>query len=128
VAVMFEARHGGAITGHVAVAGELATHGATQDGVVGEEAGVVYARDEFLLVSWTLVSVVCFLWNVKSAPSYAARARRAPCLVVCERGVCVCVCVCLVLYVCVCFKVGVSVGYGTMGSPKVCGMRVYGQV
>jgi hypothetical protein len=33
---------------------------------------------------------------VKSAPSTAARARRAPCLEVCARGVCVY----LVLYVC----------------------------
>ena len=43
-----------------------------------------------LWVNWIFVSVVCFLWKEKSAPSFAARARRAPCLVVCERGVCVC--------------------------------------
>jgi hypothetical protein len=43
-----------------------------------------------LCVNCTLVSDVCFLWRVKSAPSAAARARRAPCLVVCERDVCVC--------------------------------------
>jgi hypothetical protein len=55
-----------------------------------------------------LVSVVCFLWNVKSAPSSAARARRAPCLEVCERGVSVFGVVC----VCVCFEVGVYIGYG----------------
>jgi hypothetical protein len=36
-----------------------------------------------------------FLWKVNPAPSAAARARRAPCLEVYERGVCVC----LVLYV-----------------------------
>jgi hypothetical protein len=35
----------------LAVAGELATHGATQGGILGEEAGVVYAPYEFLLVS-----------------------------------------------------------------------------
>jgi hypothetical protein len=34
----------------VAVGGELAAHGAAQGGVVGEEAGVVYAPHEFLLV------------------------------------------------------------------------------
>jgi hypothetical protein len=48
---------------------------------------------------------------------------------VCERGVCVCVCVCVcvlgVVCVCVCFEVGVYVG---MGSPRVCGTRVYGKV
>jgi hypothetical protein len=68
-----------------------------------------------LWVNSMLVSDECFLCKVKSAPSSAARARRAPCLVVCERGaVCVCVCVCVfgVVCVCVCFQVGVSVGYG----------------
>jgi hypothetical protein len=78
--------------------------------VVGEEAGVVDGPHEFLLVSALDVGegCVCFLWNVKSAPSSAARARKAPCLVVCERGVCVFGDV----YVCVCFEVGVSDGYG----------------
>jgi hypothetical protein len=72
----------------VSVACELATHGAAQGGVVCEEAGVVDSPHEFLFVGdWMLVSVVCFLWNVKSAPSSAARARRATCLEVCERGV-----------------------------------------
>jgi hypothetical protein len=50
VAVLSKAGHGGAATGHVTVVGELATHGATQGGVVGEEAGVVHALHEFLLV------------------------------------------------------------------------------
>jgi hypothetical protein len=49
-----------------------------------------------LSVIRTLVRDECFLWKVRSAPSVAARARRAPCMVVCERGVWVC----LVLYVC----------------------------
>jgi hypothetical protein len=49
-----------------------------------------------LWVNWVLVSDVSFLWKVKSAPSAAARARRAPCLDVCERGVRVC----LQLWVC----------------------------
>ena len=40
----------GAITGHVAVAGELATHGTSHGGVVCEEAGVVDSPHEFLLV------------------------------------------------------------------------------
>jgi hypothetical protein len=39
---------------------------------------------------------VFILWRVKSAPSAAARARRAPCLVVCEMGIWVC----LVMDVC----------------------------
>ena len=49
-----------------------------------------------------------FFGNVKSAPSSAARARRAPCLVVCERGVCVFAAV----GVCVGFEVCVYVWYG----------------
>jgi hypothetical protein len=62
-----------------------------------------------LCVNWTLVNDVSFLWKVKSAPSAAARARKAPCLVVCERGVWVC----LVMYVCASvFEVGVPVGRG----------------
>jgi hypothetical protein len=51
--------HGEAGTGHVAVAGELATHRATQGGVVGEEAGVVYAPHEFLLVGELDVGDCC---------------------------------------------------------------------
>jgi hypothetical protein len=43
----------------VAVAGELATHGAAQGGVVGEEAGVVYSPHEFLLVSELDVGECC---------------------------------------------------------------------
>jgi hypothetical protein len=34
----------------VAVASELATHGATHGGIVGEEAGVVYCPQELLVV------------------------------------------------------------------------------
>jgi hypothetical protein len=65
----------------VAVANELATHGASQGGVVD-------SPHEFLLVSELDVGERCvFLWKVKSAPSSAARARRAPCLDVSERGV-----------------------------------------
>jgi hypothetical protein len=88
--------HVGAITGHVAVASELATHGAAHGGVVCGEAGVVdYHINSCLWVNYMLLSVKRFLWKVKSAPSSAARARRAPCLDVCERGVWVC----LVLWV-----------------------------
>jgi hypothetical protein len=43
----------------MAVAGELATHGAAQGGVVGEEAGVVYAPREFLLVRELDVGECC---------------------------------------------------------------------
>jgi hypothetical protein len=48
-----------------------------------------------LCVNCKLVSVVWFLWKVQSAPSAAARARRAPCLDVCQRGVCVCLMLCV---------------------------------
>jgi hypothetical protein len=48
---MSKAGHGEAVTGHVAVIGELAAHWAAQGDVVGEEAGVVRAPHEFLLVS-----------------------------------------------------------------------------
>jgi hypothetical protein len=62
-----------------------------------------------LCVNWTWASDVWFLWTkVKSAPSAVARARRAPSLVVSERGVCVVGALC----VRVSFEVGVSVGYG----------------
>jgi hypothetical protein len=46
---------------------------------------------EFLLcLNWILVSEACLLCNEKSAPSVAARARRAQCLVVWASGVRVC--------------------------------------
>jgi hypothetical protein len=51
VAVMSKGGHGRAVTGHVAVAGDVATHVATQGRVVGEEAGVVFAPHKVLLVS-----------------------------------------------------------------------------
>jgi hypothetical protein len=51
VAVLSKAGHGGAVTGHVAVASESAAHWAAQSGVMGEEAGVVHAPHEFLLVN-----------------------------------------------------------------------------
>jgi hypothetical protein len=50
MAVMSQAKHGWAVTGHVTVASELATHGAAQGGVVREEAGVVDSSHEFLFV------------------------------------------------------------------------------
>jgi hypothetical protein len=43
----------------VAVAGELATPGASQGRLVGEEAGVVHAPHEFLLVSELDVGESC---------------------------------------------------------------------
>jgi hypothetical protein len=46
----------------VAVASELATHGATHGGVVGEEAGVVYAPHEFLLVGEFDVGECCMFF------------------------------------------------------------------
>jgi hypothetical protein len=63
-----------------------------------------------------------FLWKVKSAPSAAAHARRALCLVVCERGVCVC----LLLYVCA--SVLRLVYMWGVSCPRVSGMNVHGQV
>jgi hypothetical protein len=72
----------------VAVASELARHGAVHGGVVCEVVGVVDSPHESLLVGELDVGECCvFLWKVKSAPSSAARARRAPCLDVCEKGV-----------------------------------------
>jgi hypothetical protein len=50
VAVLSWARHGWAVTGHVAVASKMATHGTSQGGVACEEAGVVDSPREFLLV------------------------------------------------------------------------------
>jgi hypothetical protein len=104
------------VTGHVAIASELTTHGAAQGGVVCENAGVVDSPHEFLLVGELDVGEYCFfLWKEKSAPFSAARARRAPCLDVCERCVCVCVCACVCVFgavgVSVSFEVGVSAGY-----------------
>jgi hypothetical protein len=60
-----------------------------------------------LCVNWIFVKDSCFWCKVKSAPFVGARERRAPCLEVCERGVCLC----LVMCVCVCisFQVGVHV-------------------
>jgi hypothetical protein len=75
-----------------------------------------------LCVNWVLVSDVCFLWKVKFAPSAAVRARRAPGLEVCERGVCVG----FVLYVCASdFRL---VSMWGVGSPRFWGMSVYGHV
>jgi hypothetical protein len=92
----------------VAVASELATHGAAHGEVVCEEAGVVYSPHEFLLVGELDVGECDLIFlNVKSAPSSAARARRAPCLDVCEKGVCVFGAV----GVGVSFEVGISIGY-----------------
>jgi hypothetical protein len=88
---------------------------------VWEEAGVVYFPHE-LCVNCILVSDVCFLWKVKSAPSAAARARLAPCSLVCERGVWVC----LVVYKCA--SVLRLVYMWSVGSPRFRGMSVYGKV
>jgi hypothetical protein len=48
VSVLSEARHRGAITCHVAFAGELPTNGAPEGWVMREEAGVVDCPHEFL--------------------------------------------------------------------------------
>jgi hypothetical protein len=50
VTVLYEAGHRGAVNGHVAVAGEMTSHGAAQGGVVWKEAGVVHSPYEFLTV------------------------------------------------------------------------------
>jgi hypothetical protein len=49
----------------VAIASELATHGASQSGVVCEEAGVVDSPHEFLLVSELDVGESC-VWFLES--------------------------------------------------------------
>jgi hypothetical protein len=48
--------------GHVAVAGELGTHGAAQGGVVGEEADILESPHEFLLVGEMDVGECCVLF------------------------------------------------------------------
>jgi hypothetical protein len=58
----------------VAVASELATHGASQGGVVCEEAGVVDSPHEFLLVGELDVGEGCVLFvesEVGAVPSGA---------------------------------------------------------
>jgi hypothetical protein len=50
MSVMSKATHGGEVTSHVAVVGELTVQSATHGGVVREEAGVVHSPHEFLLV------------------------------------------------------------------------------
>jgi hypothetical protein len=97
VSVLSRAGNGGEVTGHVAAAFELATHRAAWVGLCAIRRVLCTPHMNFCLcVNWTWMSDVWFLWKVKSAPSAVARARRAPCLVVCERGVCVW----LALYVC----------------------------
>jgi hypothetical protein len=50
VSVLSEARRRGSVTRHVAVAGELSTHGAAEGGAVRKEAGVVDSPHELLFV------------------------------------------------------------------------------
>jgi hypothetical protein len=64
-------------------------HGAAEGGVVREDADVVYAAHNFMFMRKLNIGDggVCFWWNEKSDPCVAARARKAPCLVVREKDV-----------------------------------------
>jgi hypothetical protein len=63
------------------------SHEAAEGGVVREDADVVFAPHNFMFMCKLNIGEggVCSWWNEKSAPCVAARARRAPCLVVRER-------------------------------------------
>jgi hypothetical protein len=88
VSVLYEARHRGSITYHVSVHNELPTYKAAEDGVTRKEAGVVDPPREVIFVyALEIDEGGVFLRNEKSAAFCAAQARRAPCLVVRERGV-----------------------------------------
>ena len=65
MAVLSHVRHGWAVTCHVAVASELAAHGAPQGGVVCEEAGVVDSPHEFLFVGELDVGECCVKGNMQ---------------------------------------------------------------
>jgi hypothetical protein len=112
VAVLSEARHGWAVTGHVAVANELATHGAPQGGVVCEKAGVVDSPHEFLLVGELDVGEYCVFFVESEVGAVLRGAGEEGTVFGCLREGCVCVCVFGDVAVSVNFEVGVSVGCG----------------
>jgi hypothetical protein len=98
----------------VAVAGELATHGEAQGGVVCEEAGVVDSPHAFLLVGELDVGEcgVIFMEREVGAVLAALRRGRGGYRVwMFARGGCVCV-FGAVGVLSVNFEVGVYVGYG----------------
>jgi hypothetical protein len=111
VAVLSQALHGRAVTGHVAVANELAAYGAAQGGVVCEKAGVVDSPHEFLLVGELDISECRCVVFVESEVNSVRRGT-------CEEGTvfgCLregCVSVLGAVGVSVSFKVYVYVGYG----------------
>jgi hypothetical protein len=87
VPLLSKARHRGTCTCYVSVAIELPTHGATKGGVVRKEESVMYPPHTFMLVcELDIGKGGVFLGNAKSAPFKAVRVRRAPYLVVRERG------------------------------------------
>jgi hypothetical protein len=114
VAVLSKARHGGAVTGRVAVAGELSTHGAAQVGVVCEKAGVVDSPHEFLLVGELDVGECGVFFVEGEVGSVLRGAGEEGTVFGCLRERCVCVCVCVfgAVGASVSFEVGVFVGCG----------------
>jgi hypothetical protein len=67
---MSKAGHGGPVTGHVAVPGEMTTHGATQGGLCETRRVLCTPHmSSCLCMNWTMVSDVWILWKMKSAPS-----------------------------------------------------------
>jgi hypothetical protein len=107
VSVLSEARRGGAVTGHVAIAGELATHGAAQGGVVCEKAGVVHSPHEFLLVGELDVGECCVVFVEREVGAVLRGAGEEGTVFGRLRKGCV-----GVFGVSVSFEVGVSLGYG----------------
>jgi hypothetical protein len=110
VAVLSQARHGGAVTGHVAVAGELATRGAAQGGVVCEEAGVVDSPHEVLPVGELDVGECCVFFVEGEVGAVLRCAGEEGTVLGCMREGCVSVFG--AVGVSVSFEVGVPIGYG----------------
>jgi hypothetical protein len=94
----------------VAVASELATHGAAHGGVVCEKAGVVDSPHESLLVGKLDVGECCVCFVEREVGAVLRGAGEEGTLFGCLREGCVCVFV--DVGVSVSFEVGVSVGYG----------------
>jgi hypothetical protein len=116
VSVLSEARHRWGVTRHVAVVGELSTHGADEGRVVREEANVVNFPNELMFVSELNVaegSVFFVEQEIRTIRCGAGPKGAAS--VGLRKG---CVSVFDVVFVCVYFEVGVSVGCGVAYCPR----------
>jgi hypothetical protein len=98
----------------VAVAGELAAHGAAEGGVVGKKVGVVAAPHEFLLVSELGVGEGCVFFVERGVGAVLRCAAEEGTVFggVGEGCVCVWCCMCVRLFCgwCIC-RVCVSLGF-----------------